>query len=34
MWPSVLGESLVGGLQEPIDGVENLEYAIQATASV
>ena len=34
MWPSVLGESSVGCLQEPIDGVENLEYAIQATASV
>ena len=34
MWPSVLRESSVGGLQEPINGVEGLEYAIQATASV
>ena len=34
MWPSVLGESSVGCLQEPIDGVENREYVIQATVSV
>ena len=34
MWPSVLGESSVGCLQEPIIGVEGLEHAIQATASV
>ena len=34
MWPSVLRESSVGGLQEPINGVEGLEYAIQAMASV
>ena len=34
MWPSVLGQSSVGCLQEPINGVESLEYAIQATTSV
>ena len=34
MWFSVLGESSVGCLQEPIYGVESLEYAIQTTASV
>ena len=34
MLPSVLGESSFGCLQEPIIGVEGLEYAIQATASV
>ena len=34
MWPSVLGESSFGCLQELINGVEGLEYAIQATASV
>ena len=33
IWPSVLGEPLADCLQEPISG-ENLEYAIQATASV
>ena len=34
MWPSVMGESSLGCLQEPINGVKGLEYAIQATASV
>ena len=34
MWPSVLGESSVGCLQEPINGMKSLEYAIRATASV
>ena len=34
IWPSVLGEPLVVCLQEPMPGMKNLEYAIQATASV
>ena len=34
MWPSVLGESSVVCLQEPIHGMKSLEYAIQVTASV
>ena len=34
MWPSVLGESSFGCLQEPIISVEGLEYAMQATVSV
>ena len=34
IWPSVLGEPLVACLQEPIPVEKQLEYAIQATASV
>ena len=34
IWHSVLGEPLVGFLQEPMPGEKSLEYAIQATASV
>ena len=34
MWPSVLGESSVVCLQEPIHGMKSLEYTIQTTASV
>ena len=31
IWPSVLGESSVVCLQEPMPGMKSLEYAIQAT---
>ena len=34
IWPSVLGETLVDCLQEPMPGEKSLECAIQATASV
>ena len=34
LWLSVLGESSFDCLQEPINGVKDLKYAIQATASV
>ena len=34
IWPSVLGEPLVDGLQEPTTGEKSLEYAIQVTDSV
>ena len=34
IWPSVLGESLVVCIQEPMPGKKRLEYAIQVTALV
>ena len=34
IWPSVLGESLIVCLQEPMPGKKNLEYVIQGTVSV